>query len=170
MGRHRVRKETDRIYRTWSNWSEAQTLRLAGKADVALMHPTCLWDSCAPEAVLKAAESVSDFLRLCVTVKARRENILDRRIYAERKDADASREMSETLRALFAKRRFFKDGSVKKWRSKAQAFDIGKLDQATLTDYLSDEILCSLSRKSAYSTTTRSDDVATSSNALFRTQ
>ena len=154
-----------------------------GKADVALMHPTCLWDSCAPEAVLKAAGGyVSDFFGapLCHSKDARTvENNLGIIASMPREKTPTRAEMcaklreSETLRALFGKEAgFSEDGSVKKSDvQKAQAFDIARaLDGAPLTvDYLSDEILCSLSRKSAYSDDDeKTDDVMsmTSSNAL----
>ena len=154
-----------------------------GKADVALMHPTCLWDSCAPEAVLKAAGGyVSDFFGapLCHSKDARTvENNLGIIASMPREKTPTRAEMcaklreSETLRALFGKEAgFSEDASVKKSDiQKAQAFDIARaLDGAPLTvDYLSDEILCSLSRKSAYSDDNeKTDDVMsmTSSNAL----
>ena len=135
-----------------------------GKADVALMHPTCLWDSCAPEAVLKAAGGyVSDFFGapLCHSKDARTvENNLGIIASMPRENTPTRAEMcaklreSEALRVLFGKEAGFSDEKCARSDiQKAQAFDIARaLDGAPLTvDYLGDEIRASLSKKSAYS-------------------
>ena len=153
-----------------------------GKADVALMYPTCLWDSCAPEAVLKAAGGyVSDFFGapLCHSKDARTvDNSLGIIASMPRVKTPSRTEMceklrgSEELRVLFSKEAHFTDNSAKDGIQKAQAFDIARaLDGAPLTvEYLSDEIISSLSTKSAYSDDESEEVKATksSSNALVR--
>jgi 3'-phosphoadenosine 5'-phosphosulfate (PAPS) 3'-phosphatase/thiamine kinase-like enzyme len=126
-----------------------------GKADVALMHPTCLWDSCAPEAVLKAAGGfVTDFFGapLCHSKNARTlENRLGIIASMPRKNTPTRKEMCANMRAcedlqiLFAKEAGFENSNNTELSKTldSQAYDIARaLDGSPLTvEYLSNEIL-----------------------------